>query len=126
MDDWKTQFQERVRKREEERQNSLKTEQKKHEALEQELRKQCLVKLGQDFKCHVCGKPAKKPKLAYISYGEGAWGNDNYSSYEDFSEPGDHTKCDICKEWACEDHIIEVEKSSYWKQNICKACAEKL
>ena len=86
---------------------------------ENELLKQKIAQLGSTFRCHICGKPAKKPYIVVTTTHENADGMhlDSTHSEENWEQPGDLTRCSECRNWTCEEHVYK---------GICQTCAEKM
>jgi hypothetical protein len=76
-------------------------------------------KLGDKFRCHICGRRAEKPRIVRHYAGDGDW-----DEYEDWNEPGDLSKCEICGKWACSS--LSEGRELHMYDGICKIDAEKL
>lgn len=102
-------------KAKEERPKREKEEQVKRE------REEKVRKLGQKFRCHICGRPSKEP--AKIEHRGEYQQRGTESGYvggfivDDWSRPGDLSLCSICEGFTCSEHL---------HKNICQKCARKL
>ena len=89
----------------------------REEAEEEE--KKIQTEFFEKFKCGICGKdpePADETRLTYppadIDDPTGS-----FEHYDDWTKPGNMSRCTICKNWFCSDH--------YYK-GYCEKDAQKL
>ncbi len=90
------------------------SEKKKREEEEESARQTAQVETNREglkkFKCHICDKPASKPKMVpVIQYG-------NNHMAPDWTQPGDLYTCIKCGGLTCDDCQYD---------GVCKTCWEK-